>query len=218
MDGRGSTVIAQPGAPRRPGRDVLSRRLGRRSGEGARHSGGHGQVPHLLRVAGAPVGPVRTWGHAMSANRMLSCREARQLIGVDVLGLAAPLEGRALRQHTAGCEDCARAWDDVRTLPDLMSTVDLEHASRGLPEPRPELLERILAESRVVAASARKRRRRRVLVGAIAGAAAAAAIVIPFALGMSDQSGSDSAASPVLVASATDPTTRTHGQFTVRGL
>src|SRR5262245_3186950 len=218
MDGHGSTVVAQPRAPRRPGRDVLPGRLDRRSGEGPRHSGGHGQVTHLLRVAGAPVGPVRAWGHTMSADRTLSCREARQLIGVDVLGLAAPLEGRALRQHTAGCDDCARAWDDVRALPDLMSTVDLEHAARGLPEPRPELLERILADSRVVAASERRRRRRRVLVAAIAGAAAAAAIVIPFAVGVSDKSGSDSAASPVLVASATDPATRTHGQFTVRGL
>jgi hypothetical protein len=147
---------------------------------------------------------------------LLTCREARQVIGVTVLGLAEPDERAALATHIAGCPDCASALDELEALPDLLATVDHEHAAAGLPDPPPELLRRIISETRVEARTGSRRRRRRLAAGlAACGVAAASAVLAVGIWGGSNAPSAPTATSPVLVASATDPDSHVHGTFTV---
>jgi hypothetical protein len=141
------------------------------------------------------------------------CRETRQLMGLVVLGVAEPEEQERVRSHSAACPDCASTLDELTPLPDLLSTVDAEHAAAGLPEPRPELLRRIIAETRTELETARRRRRRVVAaVGAVGVAAASTLLAVNLWAGGPDRTDTGN---PILVASTSDPTTHVHGWFTV---
>lgn len=145
-----------------------------------------------------------------------ACREARHLMGLVALGVAEPAERAYVHEHCGGCADCAATLDELIVLPDLMSTVDLEHAEAGLPEPSPELFRRIVAETRAERDEiTARRRRRRVAVTGVGLAAASAAVLGVVWL----QGGHGQPAGPdVLVASATDAGSHVRGSLTVQGV
>ena len=143
-----------------------------------------------------------------------ACREARHLMGLVALGLAEPAERAYVHEHCGGCADCAATLDELIALPDLMATVDLEHAEAGLPEPSPELFRRIVAETRAELdeITARSRRRRVAYAGVGLAAASAAVLGAVWLQGANSQpTGPD-----VLVASATNAGSHVHASLTVQ--
>ena len=109
----------------------------------------------------------------------MECREARQLLGVYVLGAIEPAERELLDQHLAQCPACREELAGLAGLPALLSRVpraDAEMlAAAGdedlrLDEPPPELLNSLLRQ----VAARRQARRWRGLAAAAAAAAVAA--------------------------------------------
>ena len=155
----------------------------------------------------------------MTPHPGLTCRDARQLMGVSVLGLTEPAEEEALRHHLDECPECAATLAELSPLPALMATVDAERAASGLPEPRPELLRRILAETRAEAdeIDAARRRRRRRLVGVVtACGSAAAATVLAVSLLVGGSGGPQTPTA--LTASTIDAGSHVRGTFTLTSL
>jgi hypothetical protein len=135
-------------------------------------------------------------------------------MGLVALGFAEPAERAYVHEHCAGCADCAATLDELIVLPDLMATVDLEHAEAGLPEPSPELFRRIVAETRAEQdeITARRRRRRVAVTGVGLAAASAAVLGAVWLLG-----GHGQATGPdVLVASTTDAGSHVRASLTVQ--
>lgn len=144
------------------------------------------------------------------------CRETRQLMGLVVLGLAEPAERDEVRDHCAGCVACATTLTELTPLPDLLGTVDREHAEAGLPEPSPELFRRIVAETQTERDElAQRRRRRRVTIAGAGLAAASAAVLGAVLLG---GTGNPAPGPPVLMASTVDAASHVRGSFAVEGV
>jgi hypothetical protein len=145
----------------------------------------------------------------------LECRRVELLLGVAVLGRAEPEDQRTVQAHCVDCADCAATRAELEAVVPLLSTVSADDAMAGLPEPRPELLRRVIAETRAVERrEGRALGRRRLLALGLgtAGLAAAAALVVAAPW----QSVSPPPPSPHrLVATAVDPSTGVRGSFTV---
>jgi hypothetical protein len=136
-------------------------------------------------------------------------------MGLVVLGLAEPAERDLVRDHCATCVDCATTLTELTPLPDLLGTVDREHAEAGLPEPSPELFRRIVQETQTERDQlATRQRRRRVLMTGAGLAAASVAVLGVLVL----QGGGPTSDPEVLVASATDGNSHVQGSFTVEGV
>jgi hypothetical protein len=145
----------------------------------------------------------------------LDCRRVRVLLGVSVLGLTQPAEEQTVQEHCAVCADCATARAELEVVVPLLATVTADDAMAGLPEPRPELLRRVVAETRAEERrEARAVLRRRLVLGlGAAGLAAAAALVVSAAPWQSEPA--PPPAAQKLVATAVDPDTGAQGSFTV---
>jgi anti-sigma factor RsiW len=113
--------------------------------------------------------------------QLMDCHEARQSLGVYVLGAIDPAERSQVDAHLAGCRDCRDELAGLAGLPALLARVSTEEAvalaASGTPpmmdetdlEPPQELIGAVLD----LTAARRKRRRWRE-----AGLGAAAALVI----------------------------------------
>ena len=112
-------------------------------------------------MTGSPLGP-----------SPLACRQVQPLLGVLVLGVIDPEERPEVEAHLATCPRCAALVADLAVLPGLMHRVDSGDAMVGLPQPSPELTERVLAAGRASVRADRTRRRRTY------GLAAAAVVVL----------------------------------------
>jgi hypothetical protein len=137
------------------------------------------------------------------------------LLGVSVLGLAEPAEEQTVQAHCRDCTDCAAARAELEVVVPLLATVSADDATAGLPEPRPELLRRVIAETRAEERrEVRRVGRRRLTLGlGAAGLAAAAALIV---IAVPWQPAPD--ATPTAQefrATAVDPDTGVRGSFTV---
>ncbi len=145
----------------------------------------------------------------------MRCHEARQALGVYVLGAIDPAERELLDAHLARCPGCREELAGLAGLPALLGRVpraDAEllaldgHGAQSEAEPPPELLDSLLNQ---VAARRRARRWR-----GVAAAAAAAVIAVGGGLTAASLGGGQApgppqnAASPQNTASATNA--RTH--------
>src|SRR4029079_996509 len=101
---------------------------------GALRAGGH-PMTHRIDLSGADL-------------PALDCRRVRVLLGVSVLGVADPEDERSVHEHCASCPDCASTRAELDIVVPLLATVSEADATAGLPEPRPELLRRVIAETR----------------------------------------------------------------------
>jgi Putative zinc-finger len=113
-----------------------------------------------------------------------NCAGFRESLGAYVLGALEPAEVAALEAHLAECESCRREYDELNTLPPLLSLVSLEHATAaamgGAPAPSDLVLPRVLSRARTERAEQRRNgRRRRALVSLVA----AVAVVLAAATG-----------------------------------
>jgi hypothetical protein len=145
----------------------------------------------------------------------IDCRRVRLLLGVSVLGLTEPAEEQTVQAHCSGCPDCAAARAELEVVVPLLATVSVDDAMAGLPEPRPELLRRVVAETRAEERrTARAAGRRRIALGlGAAGLAAAAALVVVSAPWQSEPAARQTA--QTFTATAVDANTGVRGSFTV---
>jgi putative zinc finger protein len=144
-----------------------------------------------------------------------ACHAIQELLGVSVLGIAEPAEQEAVMSHVATCASCAATMAELAAMPTWLGRLDASEAAAGLPEPRPELLRRIIAETRAV--EARHRNRTRLLVsGAGLAAASLFALVLFMWPGGDHGSSTGDPASPG-VATATNAGTGVHGVFELTG-
>jgi anti-sigma factor RsiW len=112
----------------------------------------------------------------------MDCREARQALGVYVVGAIDPAERALVDTHLAGCPACREELAGLAGLPALLGRVPRADAEllaldderlRAMDEPSPELLRSLLRQ----VDARRKARRWRAVV------AAAAAVVIGLGTG-----------------------------------
>ncbi len=150
----------------------------------------------------------------MTTHPTPDCHEAEQLLGVSVLGIAEPAEQEAVMAHVAICPRCAATMAELAALPPLLGRLDVSDAEAGLPEAPPELLRRIVAETRAVEARQRSRTRRMV---SGAGLAAASLFVLLWLVWPGQDQSSPTASTPV-VATATNPGTGVEGVFELTGV
>jgi hypothetical protein len=145
----------------------------------------------------------------------IDCRRVRVLLGVSVLGLAEPAEEQTVQAHCSACADCAAARAELEVVVPLLATVSADDATAGLPEPRPELLRRVIAETRAEERrEARGIGRRRLALGlGAAGLAAAGALVVIAAPWPSEPAATPTA--QTFTATAVDRNTGVRGSFTV---
>jgi hypothetical protein len=143
------------------------------------------------------------------------CRRVRVLLGVSVLHLTDPAEERTVQEHCSECDDCASTRAELEVVVPLLATVSEEDATAGLPEPRPELLRRVIAETRAEERrEARTLGRRRIALGlGAAGLVAAAGLAVVAAPWQSAPSTPPVAQK--FAATAVDPSTGVRGSFTV---
>ncbi len=118
-----------------------------------------------------------------------------------VLGSLDAEDRRQYEAHLSTCARCREAVAELAGMPALLALLDpdkvLDEASPELPQPRPELLDSLLAK-----VSWRNRRRRRLTWGLSGAAAAAAAVVIAVLAGIHPGAPVPSAAPPATSASA----------------
>lgn len=107
---------------------------------------------------------------------MSNCAGFRESLGAYVLGALDPAEAAAVEAHLAECESCRREYEELNSLPPLLSLVSLEHATAaamgGPPAPSDLALPRVLSRARTERAEQKRNgRRRRALVGLVAAVA-----------------------------------------------
>src|SRR5262249_23596710 len=148
----------------------------------AGHTGGHRQVPDVLRAPGTQTG-TRGKG-AGTVTEVSGCGGIRLALGVYVLGGIDPAARALVDAHLRVCPDCREELAGLAGLPALLGRVrlpDIERLAldktelRDLEEPPAELLDSLLGQ---ISARRRARRWRGVLV-----AAAAAIIAIGGGIG-----------------------------------
>jgi predicted anti-sigma-YlaC factor YlaD len=129
------------------------------------------------------------------------CADARLSLGVYVLGALDPAERSRVDAHLAECADCRDELASLAALPGLLGRVSTDEVELAPEQPRPELLQRLLA---TVADERRRDRRVRRLV---AVAAAAIVIVAASVTGVAVSSSHHSATPAAATLTATDPVT-----------
>jgi hypothetical protein len=131
----------------------------------------------------------------------IGCAEAKQALGVLVLGALDPAERDAVEAHVAACPGCAAALAEIAPMAGLLHRVRLEGGPplpQADPPAPPALVDRALARIRF---EERRDRRRRWVV--VAAAAACLAVLLG---GIVVRVHGSSTAAPVL-ASGTSATT-----------
>lgn len=151
-----------------------------------------------------------------------TCADMRTLLGVSVLGLTEPDEERAVQEHLTSCGECAAEYAELAPVVPLLATVSPADAMVDLPEPRPELLRRIIAETRqpeptatVTSLDAKRRRRWVVRSGVAVGLAAAAATIVVVAPWQHDAPSAPPTAAPVITASGSNQRSGVTADFTI---
>lgn len=119
------------------------------------------------------------------------CREARQSLGVYVLGAIGPAERAQVEEHLATCPECREELAGLAGLPALLRRVPVAEAERLVdPEPAAAPGERLLRSLLERATRVRRARRWRGL------AAAAAVVLVAVGGGAAADSALQPAASP----------------------
>jgi hypothetical protein len=120
-----------------------------------------------------------------------------------------------VQEHCSACADCTAARAELEVVVPLLATVSADDAMAGLPEPRPELLRRVVAETRAEERrEARGIGRRRLALGlGAAGLVAAASLVVVAAPWQSQPAAPPRA--QTFTATAVDAKTGVRGSFTV---
>jgi anti-sigma factor RsiW len=124
---------------------------------------------------------------------MNTCDDVRLSLGALAVGALPIDEEQHLREHVAGCPDCARELAELTETASWLARTDIDAVVAAPPEPSAEMFPRLLAR---VQAS---RRRTRVASWAVAMAAAVAMVVAGLAL----MDRGEDAAVPVVAPAAT---------------
>jgi hypothetical protein len=101
----------------------------------------------------------------------MTCAEAREALGVYVLGVLEPAAADQVREHIAACPGCAEEYAELRPLPGLLNLVPPDQVPALSPDP--EQTDRIWAGLVRRAENERSLRRRRSAGAAVAAVAAA---------------------------------------------
>lgn len=99
-------------------------------------------------------------------------------VAAYVLGTLDPPERDALTPHLAACAGCRSALEQVAGLPGLLARVPADVAAAGLPQPSPQLVDRVLAVSRTEVVRRRRRRLAALAVAASLVVAVAGAVLV----------------------------------------
>ncbi|TDC65161.1 zf-HC2 domain-containing protein [Actinomadura sp. GC306] len=141
LDGRRGAGRAERAAPGGAGGDLLPWPVGGRDREDAGHPARHGEVPHLLRTAGAET---RIGGAGDGA--VNGCTDVRNALGSYVLGSLDAAERSRAEAHLADCPACRDELAGLAGLPAMLGRVD-ESQLEQLAGPPPELLDGLLARA-----------------------------------------------------------------------
>lgn len=172
-DGRGVAAALRRASPG-PGGVFLDGPLGQRSCPGVGCSCRNGEIAHLLRDAGAPVGVDRDGGRAM-----IDHTQAQLSLGAYVLGALDAGDRSELEEHLAGCADCRRELVSFAGLPGLMGRLSLTEVQQQEPTPSAALQVSTLAAIQSEQDSFRRTVRRwRVVAGGGLAAAVAACVAL----------------------------------------
>ncbi|WP_020578143.1 zf-HC2 domain-containing protein [Actinopolymorpha alba] len=96
----------------------------------------------------------------------MTCAEVRAALGAYVLRALEESEAADVRDHLAGCAGCRAAYDDIAGVPALLSALNPDEVSHGLPSPSETGLHHLLARVRQERARERRRHWRNALVAA----------------------------------------------------
>ena len=110
----------------------------------AGHPARHGQVPLLLRAAGAQAGPGRTGGDDMTCRRRRRPRRVRRRC-------AGPASGSASRSTWRECPACAAELAEFARCPALLARVDPADLAPVAVMPSPEMFARMSAAAAAAA-------------------------------------------------------------------
>ena len=96
---------------------------------------------------------------------MMLCMDARQSLGVYVIGSLPVYEAVEVREHLQYCPQCRVEYDELAGLPRMLGMISEDEATFGPVQADDEILHRLLAQ---VAAERRGRARRHRVLSAVA--------------------------------------------------
>jgi hypothetical protein len=95
----------------------------------------------------------------------MMCMDARQSLGVYVIGSLPVYEAVEVREHLEFCPQCRTEYDELSGLPRMLGMISVEEAAFGPVQANDEILHRLLAQ---VAAERRGQARKHRVLSAVA--------------------------------------------------
>lgn len=145
----------------------------------------------------------------------MTCDDVRVALGALVIGALDRDEADAVRNHLAGCVDCAAEYDELRQMPKLLGLITLSEATDAPAQPPEHLKEELVQR----AVNERRSARRRRIAWNVGGGAAIAAAAASISFGIADGDTEEDPRDPTLqVLAATDSGTGVSGQVKIDGV